>query len=135
MPTGLDVMAALGNDLIHAAQHLCFLLTGAFMWASLLETMPGPRWFGTGAKISQGGPTEAPLEEKAEHADPGVEGGEGGEERSRREAIGGLGLEQEVHDGLHHGPQQDHEGDAAEVGVAEDDDGHAKLIETIERLT
>lgn len=43
--------AALGNDLIHAAQHLCFLLTGAFMWAALLETMPGPRWFGTGAKV------------------------------------------------------------------------------------
>lgn len=43
--------AALGNDLIHALQHLSFLLTGMFMWAALLETMPGPRWFGTGAKV------------------------------------------------------------------------------------
>lgn len=43
--------AALGNDLIHAVQHITFLATGAFMWAALLETLPGPKWFGTGAKI------------------------------------------------------------------------------------
>ena len=43
--------AALGNDLIHAVQHLCFITTGAFMWAALLETLPGPKWFGTGAKV------------------------------------------------------------------------------------
>ena len=43
--------AALGNDLIHAVQHICFLVTGGLMWAALLETLPGPHWFGTGAKI------------------------------------------------------------------------------------
>ena len=43
--------AALGNDAIHALQHILFLTTGALMWAALLETLPGPAWFGTGAKI------------------------------------------------------------------------------------
>ncbi len=43
--------AALGNDAVHAAQHICFLVTGGIMWAALFETLPGPRWFGTGAKV------------------------------------------------------------------------------------
>ena len=43
--------AALGNDAIHALQHISFLVTGALMWAALLEILPGPAWFGTGAKI------------------------------------------------------------------------------------
>lgn len=43
--------AALSNDAVHALQHILFLATGAMMWAALLETLPGPAWFGTGAKI------------------------------------------------------------------------------------
>lgn len=43
--------AALSNDAVHALQHILFLTTGALMWAALLETLPGPDWFGTGAKI------------------------------------------------------------------------------------
>lgn len=43
--------AALANDAVHALQHVTFLTTGALMWAALLETLPGPAWFGTGAKI------------------------------------------------------------------------------------
>lgn len=42
---------ALSNDAVHALQHILFLTTGALMWAALLETLPGPAWFGTGAKI------------------------------------------------------------------------------------
>ena len=49
LPAAYD--AALGNDLVHALQHICFLATGAFMWAALLETLPGPAWFGTPWKI------------------------------------------------------------------------------------
>ncbi len=44
--------AALGSPVLHAIQHITFLVTGALMWASLLETLPGPAWFGTGAKIA-----------------------------------------------------------------------------------
>ena len=43
--------AALSNDAVHALQHILFLTTGAMMWAALIETLPGPAWFGTGAKI------------------------------------------------------------------------------------
>ena len=74
-------------------------------------------------ELAQGGATETRLEQKAQHADPGVEDGEGAEEGPRREALGGLGLEQEVDDRLHHGPEQDHEGDVSKVGVAEEDGG------------
>lgn len=43
--------AALSNDVVHAVQHVLFITTGALMWAALIETLPGPAWFGTGAKI------------------------------------------------------------------------------------
>ena len=43
--------AALSNDVVHAGQHVLFITTGALMWAALIETLPGPAWFGTGAKI------------------------------------------------------------------------------------
>jgi putative membrane protein len=42
--------AALGNDAVHALQHICFFVFGAFMWAALLEPLPGPAWFGSGFK-------------------------------------------------------------------------------------
>jgi cytochrome c oxidase assembly factor CtaG len=42
--------AALRHDGIHALEHLCFFACGALMWAAVLEPLPGPVWFGNGAK-------------------------------------------------------------------------------------
>lgn len=42
--------AALANNVVHAAQHTCFLVAGSFMWAALIEPLPGPAWFGSGFK-------------------------------------------------------------------------------------
>ncbi len=44
--------AALSNEAIHAVEHAAFLLGGVLMWAPILETLPGPEWFGTGAKLA-----------------------------------------------------------------------------------
>jgi cytochrome c oxidase assembly factor CtaG len=43
--------AALRHDSIHAVEHLCFFTFGALMWAPVVETLPGPEWFGTGFKL------------------------------------------------------------------------------------
>jgi cytochrome c oxidase assembly factor CtaG len=43
--------AALAHDSIHAVQHGLFLTCGTLLWCALLEPLPGPRWFGTGAKL------------------------------------------------------------------------------------
>lgn len=43
---------AIGNDLVHALQHLGFLLAGLAMWAAVIEPLPGPAWFGAGAKAA-----------------------------------------------------------------------------------
>ena len=43
--------AALHHDSIHALEHICFFTAGALMWAPVVETMPGPEWFGTGFKL------------------------------------------------------------------------------------
>jgi putative membrane protein len=43
--------AALHHDSIHAVQHLCFAVAGGLMWAPVVETLPGPEWFGTGFKL------------------------------------------------------------------------------------
>jgi putative membrane protein len=43
--------AALGNPVVHALEHMSFLLGGLLMWAPVLETLPAPEWFGTGAKL------------------------------------------------------------------------------------
>lgn len=43
--------AALRHDTVHALEHLCFLGFGALMWAPVVEVLPGPAWFGTGAKF------------------------------------------------------------------------------------
>jgi putative membrane protein len=37
--------AALDHDALHALQHTLFFVCGALLWASLLELLPGPRWF------------------------------------------------------------------------------------------
>jgi putative membrane protein len=43
--------AALHHSAVHALEHLSFFSFGAIMWAAVLETLPGPEWFGTGAKL------------------------------------------------------------------------------------
>ena len=43
--------AALENAAVHALQHLLFFSCGLLLWATLLEVVPGPRWYGTGAKL------------------------------------------------------------------------------------
>jgi putative membrane protein len=43
--------AALDSSVVHALQHVAFLGLGALMWAPVVEVLPGPVWFGTGAKL------------------------------------------------------------------------------------
>jgi putative membrane protein len=42
--------AAIHHDLVHALEHGMFFTFGAFMWAAVIEPLPGPRWFGTAWK-------------------------------------------------------------------------------------
>jgi cytochrome c oxidase assembly factor CtaG len=44
--------AALHNDVVHALEHGCFFGFGVLMWAPVLEVLPAPEWFGTGAKLA-----------------------------------------------------------------------------------
>jgi len=43
--------AAVRHDSMHALEHLCFFTGGTIMWLPVLETLPAPEWFGTGAKL------------------------------------------------------------------------------------
>jgi putative membrane protein len=43
--------AALHHSVVHAFEHFCFFTFGALMWAPVLEVLPAPEWFGTGAKL------------------------------------------------------------------------------------
>jgi cytochrome c oxidase assembly factor CtaG len=43
--------AALRHEGVHALEHTCFFAAGAIMWAAVVEVLPGPEWFGTGAKM------------------------------------------------------------------------------------
>jgi putative membrane protein len=43
--------AAVKHEGIHALEHLCFFVGGTIMWLPVLETLPAPEWFGTGAKL------------------------------------------------------------------------------------
>jgi cytochrome c oxidase assembly factor CtaG len=43
--------AALHHDLVHALQHSMFFACGALFWAAVFEPLPGPGWFGSGAKL------------------------------------------------------------------------------------
>ena len=43
--------AALRHQAVHALEHACFFTAGALMWATVIEVLPGPEWFGTGAKM------------------------------------------------------------------------------------
>jgi cytochrome c oxidase assembly factor CtaG len=42
--------AALHHDWLHALEHFSFFFAGALMWAAVFEPLPGPAWFGSGAK-------------------------------------------------------------------------------------
>jgi putative membrane protein len=44
--------AALHHDLVHALEHVSFFTFGALMWAPVVEVLPAPEWFGTGAKLA-----------------------------------------------------------------------------------
>jgi putative membrane protein len=43
--------AALGSSLVHALEHVAFFGAGIVLWLPVLETLPAPEWFGTGAKL------------------------------------------------------------------------------------
>jgi putative membrane protein len=43
--------AAVRHDSVHALEHFCFFTGGTIMWLPVLETLPAPEWFGTGAKL------------------------------------------------------------------------------------
>jgi putative membrane protein len=43
--------AALANDVVHSLEHACFFAGGVLLWTALLGLLPGPRWFGTGARL------------------------------------------------------------------------------------
>jgi putative membrane protein len=43
--------AAVENGAVHALEHVAFLTAGIVLWLPVLETLPAPEWFGTGAKL------------------------------------------------------------------------------------
>jgi len=43
--------AALHHNAVHALEHFSFFTAGCLMWEPVLETLPGPAWFGTGWKL------------------------------------------------------------------------------------
>ncbi len=43
--------AAVENGAVHAVEHVCFFAAGIVLWLPVLETLPAPEWFGTGAKL------------------------------------------------------------------------------------
>jgi cytochrome c oxidase assembly factor CtaG len=44
--------AAVRHSFVHALEHVCFFAAGLIMWLPVLETLPAPEWFGTGAKLA-----------------------------------------------------------------------------------
>lgn len=44
--------AALRHSGLHGLEHGMFFVTGALMWAAVIEPLPGVRWFGTGWKAA-----------------------------------------------------------------------------------
>lgn len=42
---------ALASAPLHAFEHVLFFTAGALFWAPVVEPLPGPAWFGTGAKL------------------------------------------------------------------------------------
>ena len=44
--------AAVENGFVHALEHVAFFAAGIVLWLPVLETLPAPEWFGTGAKLA-----------------------------------------------------------------------------------
>ena len=44
-------VAALHHNSVHALEHFLFFTCGCLMWEPVVETLPAPAWFGTGAKL------------------------------------------------------------------------------------
>ena len=44
--------AAVEYSLVHALEHVAFFSAGLVVWLPVLETLPAPEWFGTGAKLA-----------------------------------------------------------------------------------
>src|SRR5204863_160484 len=45
------LVAAVLHDSVHALEHFCCFTGGIIVWLPVLETLPAPEWFGTGAKL------------------------------------------------------------------------------------
>ena len=43
--------AAIEHSSVHALEHGAFFTAGIVLWLPVLETLPAPEWFGTGAKL------------------------------------------------------------------------------------
>ena len=43
--------AAVRHEAVHALEHVSFFAAGIALWLPVLETLPAPEWFGTGAKL------------------------------------------------------------------------------------
>ncbi len=43
--------AAVESSGVHAVEHIAFFSAGIVLWLPVLETLPAPEWFGTGAKL------------------------------------------------------------------------------------
>jgi cytochrome c oxidase assembly factor CtaG len=43
---------AVENSAVHALEHAAFFTAGIVLWLPVLETLPAPEWFGTGAKLA-----------------------------------------------------------------------------------
>jgi putative membrane protein len=43
--------AAVRHSSVHAIEHIAFFSAGVVLWLPILETLPAPEWFGTGAKL------------------------------------------------------------------------------------
>jgi putative membrane protein len=44
--------AAVRHSAVHAVEHMAFFGAGIVLWLPVLETLPAPEWFGTGAKLA-----------------------------------------------------------------------------------
>jgi putative membrane protein len=43
--------AAVDHSAVHAVEHVAFFSAGIVLWLPVLETLPAPEWFGSGAKL------------------------------------------------------------------------------------
>ena len=44
--------SAVESSAVHALEHAAFFTAGVVLWLPVLETLPAPEWFGTGAKLA-----------------------------------------------------------------------------------